>query len=77
MLATLGASVLAFNPIYFALSNQFMTDAPFTVVTAGSAYFLSLNLGRLSSRYYILGLILSAASTPNRQLGIVFLQVMQ
>ena len=71
MLATLGASVLAFNPIYFALSNQFMTDVPFTVMTAGSAYCLSLNLGQLSSRYYILGLILSAASTLNRQLGIV------
>jgi len=71
MLATLGASVLAFNPIYFSLSNQFMTDVPFTVMTAGSAYCLSLNLGRLSSRYYILGLILSAASTQNRQLGIV------
>lgn len=69
-LALLGASALAFNPIYFALSNQFMTDVPFTAMTAGAAYCFSLNLNKLSSRYYIPGLLLTAASTLNRQLGI-------
>ena len=35
-LAVLGALLLGFNPIYFALSFTFMTDVPFTALVVVS-----------------------------------------
>ena len=45
-LALFGSLVLAFSPIYFALSYTFMTDVPFTAVATASSWLLLRGLRR-------------------------------
>src|SRR5262245_24991466 len=61
--AVLGALVLAFNPIYYALSNTFMTDVTFTGLMMGSALFLFRYLQHGSLRDGIIGATLALAAT--------------
>jgi Dolichyl-phosphate-mannose-protein mannosyltransferase len=69
-LAILIALVLAFNPIYYALSNTFMTDAPFTALMVLATLFLARNLRSDSNYSLLLGSGFILAATLNRQLGI-------
>lgn len=68
--AGVGAACIAFNPIYFSLSNSFMTDVPFTAMTTLSAYFFSRCLQRHDRRDYALALLLSLIATLDRQVGV-------
>jgi hypothetical protein len=70
-LSLLGALLIALNPIYFGLSNSFMTDIPFFAVAIGSMAFLIAGL-RNDSRFQILiGLFLSYIALMVRQNGII------
>lgn len=69
-LALLAALLLAFNPLYYALSNTFMTDVAYTALAIFAAIFLARNLrtGRVSD--LIFGTALVLAATLSRQLAI-------
>jgi 4-amino-4-deoxy-L-arabinose transferase-like glycosyltransferase len=64
------ALVMGFNPIYFALSNTFMTDVPFTAMTVFALVFLVKNLAGGSKRDWFIGLFFAVAATLSRQLAI-------
>lgn len=66
----IGSSLLAFNPLYFSLSTQFMTDVPFTVLITIAAFFLAKNLKEFTFQSLTLGILFSTAATLNRQIGI-------
>jgi hypothetical protein len=68
-LAVIVALTLGFNPIYFALSNTFMTDVPFTVITIFASLFFIRNLRNDADSDLIIGTILVVAATLTRQLG--------
>jgi hypothetical protein len=69
-LAVIVALTITFNPIYYALSNTFMTDVPFssTLILACLFFVRSLKTDSLSDLF--LGSIFIVVSTLNRQLGI-------
>ena len=69
-LAILGALLLAFNPIYFALSFTFMTDVPFTVFTILGLIFLIRRLQVESDLYLVIGTLMVTAAILCRQLGL-------
>jgi hypothetical protein len=66
----LGALLLAFNPIYFALSNTFMTDVAFTALIVFAALFFARNLRSGSNVDLLLATSLALAATFSRQLAI-------
>jgi hypothetical protein len=68
--AVLGTLTLAFNPIYFSLSNTFMTDVPFTALLIGAAFFLFRHLKDGSNLDAIIGSALALAATLSRQLAL-------
>jgi hypothetical protein len=68
--AVLGTLTLVFNPIYFALSNTFMTDVTFTGLLIAAAFFLFRHLKGGSSLDAIVGSALALAATLNRQLAL-------
>jgi hypothetical protein len=68
--AVLGTLTLAFNPIYFVLSNTFMTDVPFTALLIGAAFFLFRHLKGGSILDAIIGSLLALAATLSRQLAL-------
>ena len=70
-ISLLGALLIAFNPIYFGLSNTFMTDVPFFAVTFLSFYFLILGLKHDSNLQIALGIFLSYIALLIRQYGII------
>ena len=69
-LAVIVALTITFNPIYYALSNTFMTDIPFSATMILAVLFLVRNLKNDSDFDLLVGSILIAAATLNRQLGI-------
>ena len=69
-LALAGSLTMAFNPVYFALSNSFMTDVPFTALTILSLLFFTKSLSRGSIACWSLGTGLALAATLCRQIGI-------
>jgi 4-amino-4-deoxy-L-arabinose transferase-like glycosyltransferase len=69
-LALTAALVLAFNPIYYALSNTFMTDVPFTAIAVAAALFLVRNLRSASDLDLLIGTTLAVAATLSRQMAI-------
>ena len=69
-LALFGSLVLAFSPIYFALSYTFMTDVPFTAVATASSWLLLRGLRRDSWFEMGGGLILAAVAILIRQVGL-------
>ncbi len=69
-LAMAGSLTLAFNPVYFALSNSFMTDVSFTALTILSLLFFTKSLSRNSTACLYLGTALALAATLCRQIGI-------
>jgi hypothetical protein len=69
-LAVAGSLCLAFNPVYFALSNTFMTDVSFTAWTIFSLLFFAKCLRRYSAVCLTLGTGFALAATLCRQIGI-------
>lgn len=69
----LGALLVAFNPMYFGLSNTFMTDVPFFTFAILSLYFLILGLQKNSKIEIIIGIIISYIAFLIRQYGIIIL----
>ena len=72
-LSTLAALCLVANPLYFSLSNTFMTDIPFVVVMLIASALLTQGLSRESRSYIVAGIITAFAAILIRQLGIVIL----
>ena len=70
LLAAIAALTVAFNPIYFALSNTFMTDVPFTALLLAAAFFFSRCLQSGSDFDLLCGLACALAATLCRQLGV-------
>jgi hypothetical protein len=70
LLAAIAALTVAFNPIYYALANTFMTDVPFTALLLAAAFFFSRCLRGGSDFALICGLACALAATLCRQLGL-------
>jgi hypothetical protein len=68
-----GALVVALNPIYFALSNSFMSDVPSFALATGAGYFLLRGLRRHTVRDLVAGIVLAIVSILNRQTGLILL----
>ena len=68
--AAIIAFTIAFNPIYYALSNTFMTDVPFTAIMIFAVLFFARSLRSNSDFDLFVGSILIVAATLNRQLGL-------
>lgn len=67
----LGVFLIGFNPIYFSLSNTFMTDIPFFTFAIVSIYFLIKGLKYDNKKNIILGILFSYLSLLIRQNGII------
>jgi 4-amino-4-deoxy-L-arabinose transferase-like glycosyltransferase len=70
-IALLGALLILVNPIYFSLSNTFMTDVPFFTFATLSLFFLIRGLKYDSILEISIGIIISCIALLIRQLGIV------
>jgi 4-amino-4-deoxy-L-arabinose transferase-like glycosyltransferase len=70
-LAVVAAATLGANPIYYALSNTFMTDVPFTAIAILAVVFLARSLRNGSTVDLALGTALAVAGTLSRQLAVV------
>lgn len=69
-LAGLGAASVGFNPLHLNLAYTFMTDVPFTALTAGSLYLLVRGLRRGRPACAVAGLGLALAAALSRQVGL-------
>ena len=69
-LAFFGALLVAVNPLYFGLSNTFMTDVPFFAFAAVAIYLLIQGLRRNSGTEIFWGIIIASIALLVRQLGI-------
>jgi hypothetical protein len=69
-LAICCALTLACNPIYFALSNTFMTDVPFTTMAILASFFYVRHLQNGGDLDLIIGTAISIAAVLCRQLGL-------
>ena len=69
-LAICCALTLALNPIFFALSNTFMTDVPFTTMAILAAFFYVRHLQNGADLDLIKGTAISIAAVLCRQLGL-------
>lgn len=65
-----GALLVAINPIYFGLSNTFMTDVPFFAFATLSLYFLLRGLKHDSNIEVTIGIFISCVAILNRQVGL-------
>src|ERR1051325_268176 len=63
MLAVICALTVAFNPIYFALSNSFMTDVPFTTLAILTALFFVRYLQKGLGADLLIGTALAISAT--------------
>ncbi|MCX6921735.1 MAG: glycosyltransferase family 39 protein, partial [Verrucomicrobia bacterium] len=70
LLSILCSLTLALNPIYFALSNTFMTDVPFTALVIWASWFLVRHLETDTLTDLLIGTALATAATLCRQLGL-------
>jgi len=69
-LALLTALTMAFNPIYFELSNTFMTEVPCLALMIFSALFFLKNLKTDSTSSLVVATIFSLAAIFSRQIGL-------
>ena len=67
----LGALLVACNPLYFELSNTFMTDVPFLALATLSFVFFMRALRQGNHVNILTGALLSCMATLIRQLGVV------
>ena len=70
LVAVAVALTFGFNPVYFALSNTFMTDVPFTATFILASLFFLRSLRGDSDFDWLLGMVLAIAATLCRQLGV-------
>jgi hypothetical protein len=70
LLAVICALTLAFNPLYFALSNTFMADVPFTTLALLSALFFVRHLQSESATDLLIATAFAVAATLSRQMGL-------
>lgn len=71
MLAFIGALLILTNPLYFALSNTFMTDVPFFSFSMLSFYFFVSGIKKESNIKIIIATALAGVATLTRQIGII------
>ncbi len=69
-ISIVGALLVAINPIYFGLSNTFMTDIPFFAFTTLSLYLLLRGLRCNSLLEVIIGILMGCVALLIRQLGL-------
>jgi hypothetical protein len=69
-LAAFSALTVGFNPMYYALSNTFMTDVPFMAFLLGAAWFFCRNLQHGSDVDLVCGTACALAATLCRQPGL-------
>jgi hypothetical protein len=69
-LAILVSLTVAFNPIYYTLSNTFDTDVTFTAIAIWAAVFFARCLKSGSDFQLLLGVTLAVAAILSRQLGL-------
>jgi 4-amino-4-deoxy-L-arabinose transferase-like glycosyltransferase len=67
----LGALLIALNPIYFGLSNTFMTDVPFFALFVLSLWLYSRGLRRNMTEFLVLGVVAAGFALMIRQFGLV------
>jgi len=72
-LSLLGALIIALNPLYFPLSNSFMTDVPSFTFVISSLYFLMRGLRRDSKLEMSIGILLAFTAILNRQSSLIIL----
>lgn len=70
-IAMLGSLIIAVNPIFFALSNTFMSDVPFFSCSALSLLFLNRYLRLNKGKDIILGTLFACIASLIRQFGVV------
>lgn len=68
--AAIVALTLGFNPIYYSMSNTFMTDVPFAAITILACLFFVRSMKTNSNLDYYLGTTFAVAATLSRQLGV-------
>ena len=68
--AVITAVTLASNPIYYALSNTFMTDNLYIAITLAAALFFARDLRDSSGLDLVMATTLAIAATLSRQLAI-------
>jgi hypothetical protein len=69
-LTVIATLTLAFNPIYYALSNTFMTDVLFVATSIFAAFFFLRHLKSGASSDLVIGTALTVLATLSRQLAI-------
>lgn len=72
-LSLLGALVIALNPIYFALSNSFMTDVPSLTICILALYLILKGFKCQAKKELSLGIFLALLAVLHRQSSIVIL----
>ncbi len=65
--------VIALNPVYFLLSNTFMTDVPFCAVSMIGLYYYMKYFHTRSTKFLVLAFGFSILSAFFRQIGIFFI----
>ncbi|MCH8905419.1 MAG: glycosyltransferase family 39 protein [Bacteroidetes bacterium] len=68
--ATISCLVLIFNPIFFSLSNSFMTEVPFITVFGFSAFLYSRYSINNKTSYLLAGTLFAIFATLIRQPGV-------
>lgn len=69
-IALLAGITLAVSPLYFVLSNTFMTDVPFTAIATMSSVFFVRALKTNSKQAMLLATAFAILATLSRQLGL-------
>jgi hypothetical protein len=70
-IAFMGALIIATNPLFFSVSNTFLTDVPFLSVCTLSLLYLIRVLSRGKRVDLLIGTLLACVATLIRQFGIV------
>ncbi|BBD69185.1 hypothetical protein NIES4072_34860 [Nostoc commune NIES-4072] len=68
-----GALIVALNPLYFVLSNSFMSDVPSFTFAILALYFLIRGLKRNSHFEILIGIVVAFVSILNRQSNLIIL----
>jgi len=69
--AITGSLLIAINPLYYVLSNSFMTDVPFYAFAMLSVLFFIRGIKRESTSNLVGATILACAATLTRQTGLI------
>jgi 4-amino-4-deoxy-L-arabinose transferase-like glycosyltransferase len=69
--ALMGALVLVFNPLYFNLSQTFMTDVPYLAMLLASLYFYLRGRGAGGDGFLLAGSVFAGLAFLVRQIGLL------